>query len=248
MHTSRDIHVWSVTEVGWSLMMSLISHNSIIYIWYHMVVKPMQADYSRPMAITGVIVLAVAVVATSASASAADHEFEGFGVATDFMFDTTTDVTVYSAADFPLVTDLAYDLELKAYSFNEVWAAQYYILLTHAQFWGIEIAPFSFIESEQRSSSVRFTVRTSYYNSNISAQAEEIISCGFPDASGLDMVCVATYENVTIAQVHVHMFVIYHQQLPYIHCRHVLQVLKGLCGKLNFIILSNVCLKMTLRT
>ena len=192
-------------KVGWSLMMSLISHDSIIYIWYHMVsshMMIMQEDYSRPMAITGVIVLAVAVVATSASA--ASTEFKGPGVATDFMFDTTTDVTVYSAADFPLETDLAYDLELKTYFFNEVWAAKYYfILLTHAQFWGIEIAPFGLTESEQKSSSVRFTVRTSYNNSNISAQAEEIISCGFPDASDLDTVYVATYENVTIAQVHV---------------------------------------------
>ena len=169
----------------------------------------MQADYSRPMAITGVIVLAVAIVRVATSASAADHEFKGSGVATDFMFDTTTDVTVYSAADFPLVTDLAYDLELKTYFFNEVRAAQYFILLTHAQFWGIVIAPFNIINRyEQRSSSVRFTVRTSYYNSNISAQAEEIISCGFPDASGLDTVYVATYENVTIAQVHVYMFAI----------------------------------------
>ena len=148
------------------------------------------------------IILCIGVIIHVLTAAVVAVEGEGQS-ATDYMFDTTTNVTVYSAPDFPLETDLEYDIDLEEYLFSKVWAeSNYFILLTHSEYWGIEIAPFCFINrSEKRSSSVRFTVRTSYYNSNISAQAEEIISCGFPDASDLNVVYVATYENVTITQV-----------------------------------------------
>ena len=121
---------------------------------------------------------------------------------TDLMFDTTTNVAVYSASDFPVITPFMEDIDLGYYFFSQVWAERNYIHLTDTWWYGIEISPYQLTNgSDVSGSSVRFTVRTSYLDSTISAQARGIISCGFPDAGNLDTVYVATYENATIIQV-----------------------------------------------
>ena len=150
------------------------------------------------MAIVGVIVMA----AVHLLATGAKGEREQ---AADLMFDTVIGVTEYSSWDFPVVDYLHSYFYFGRHSFSEVTAysnGSVHLTDIYSVYEaGLLISPYEVYGS------VRFTVRTGFLDANVSTQAERIISYGFSDASHLNTVYVATFEEVHV-QVHAHVYTI----------------------------------------